>query len=116
MLCVSEPFARPTAAPAAYVGPGDIETFTAWWGLRAYSSATRGSAAVRLKRSSDNTEGDIATLSTGALNLLDAFFDGSTTFWITTLYDQTGGGIHLTNVSSDQSKAKFVLASLGTRP
>jgi len=45
-------------AAAAYPsgGPGDITTFSAWYGLRAYSAATAASAAnaLDLRRSSDN--------------------------------------------------------------
>lgn len=74
----------------AYTGPGDIATFSNWWGLRAYSAATCGTKCVRLIRSSDSTQGDILTTAAGDLDTSSAFFDGSLTYKVVTLYDQVG--------------------------
>jgi hypothetical protein len=77
-----------------YTGPGDIVSgATAWWGLRAYSSAVRGTNAVRLRRSSDNVEQDFATLPAGGLDTAAiATFASGSSLYVVTLYDQTGNG------------------------
>ena len=52
-----------------YTGPGDIVTFSGWWGLRAYSSATRGTKAISLCDHLGANCADVATsATTGVLN------------------------------------------------
>lgn len=58
-------------------------------------SSTYGGACVRLRRSSDNAEQDIG-FSSGAIDAgAVAAFVGSDSAYITTWYDQAGGGNHL---------------------
>lgn len=52
----------------AYTGPGDITAFTFWCGLRAYSAATAGTAAIRIVDSSGLNPTDINTLANGTLD------------------------------------------------
>ena len=63
----------------------------AWWGLRAYSRASRGMNAVRIRRTSDNAEQDFRTLDSGALDRAAiGTFLSSTTGQFVTWYDQVG--------------------------
>src|SRR5262245_58207115 len=87
------------APEVAYVGPGDVvASATVWWGLRAYSNATKGTNAIRVRRASDSSESDITTLSTGALDIasLNTFLSNT---WgaVTKFYDKIG--------SNDQAQA-----------
>lgn len=100
----------------AYVGPGDIATAYAWWGLRAYSAATAGSNAVRIVRASDSAQQDFVTLANGALDVASiATFLAATTGKIVTLYDQTGGGRHLTQ-ATDANRPAYNAAAIGSLP
>jgi hypothetical protein len=80
----------------AYVGPGDVVTASAWWGLRAYSAASAGTKAIRVRRSSDDAEQDIFTsATTGDLDIAAATtFAGGSNLFLTTAYDQLGNAIH----------------------
>ncbi len=100
-----------------YVGPGDVVSgASAWWGLRAYSNATIGSNAVRLRENGGNTESDFATIAGGGLDLAAiATFKGANSLFVTKLYDQTGGGRDLTQVVA-ASQPPFTLAVLGSYP
>jgi hypothetical protein len=89
-------------------------SFLGWWGLRAYSTATAGTKAVRLIRSSDSTQQDINTLANGNLNTSDAFFDGST-YKVVTLYDKTGNARDLTQ-ATDANRPVFTLSGLNGLP
>jgi hypothetical protein len=68
---------RYITASASFTGLGDIVPGAiGYWGLRAYSSATRGTAAVRISRP-DTTQTDLLTdATTGALITTGAFFTG----------------------------------------
>lgn len=107
-------------APATvYVGPGDIVSgATAWWGLRAYSMATAGSAAINLRASGDNATSDFSTLSTGALDVASiAAFQtahGGSLF-VTTLYDQTGNGNDMAQ-GTTANQPQLQLNVLGSLP
>lgn len=106
------------APPSGYTGPGDVISYTAFWGLRAYSGAivTTGTLAlVNLTRASDSRSCDVIVSGTGGLGLTGNCSNGgdngstvtawctSTTCKLVTLYDQTGGGRNLTQaVSADQ--------------
>jgi hypothetical protein len=94
-----------TGGGGGYVGPGDIVPGArAWWGLRAYSSATAGNVAVDLRRASDSANCvGIKTLATGGLDVSSGLyctggiqtatgFCASTTCSVLKLYDQTGNG------------------------
>jgi hypothetical protein len=111
------------AAAAAYVGPGDVIAGAgAWYGLRAYSAAKAGTKAVKLIRSSDSTQQDINTLANGNLDVGDAFFDGSTTYKVVTLYDQSGSTLGTGGVacditqSNDTLRPVFTLSGIGSLP
>lgn len=94
---------KPPAA-VAYVGPGDFTSFTAWWGLRAYSAATAAAQAnaADLRRASDNATCTAKVATDGTLDVaVSLSCNGGTqtvTAWIgassakvSKLYDQTGG-------------------------
>jgi len=100
----------PHTVTAAYAGPGDITTFTAWWGLRAYTAAIAAAGTqplVKLSRASDSHACDIlvatsggmgntANCGTGGDNGQSASsFCNATTCSVATVYDQTGGGRNL---------------------
>jgi hypothetical protein len=102
----------------SYVGPGDIvSNARAWWGLRAYSGASIGSNAVRLREDGGNTEQDFVTVSPdGGLDLVAiATFKGANNLFVTKLYDQTGNGLHAEQTGSAAQPA-FTLAGLGALP
>lgn len=77
-----------------YRGPGDIVPGAwAYWGLRAYSAATIGRNAVRLRRSSDNAESDFTTIAGGGLDVEAIRLWGLTNaLYVRTLYDQAYTG------------------------
>ncbi len=76
---------------AAYVGPGDLVSFDAWCGLRAYSAATAGTKSIRIQRASDSALTDISTLATGAFDTATASsFCNATTCTATKCYDKVG--------------------------
>jgi hypothetical protein len=105
-----------TASAASYVGPGDIVAAGAWWGLRAYSAAKAGTAAVRIIRASDSTQQDFNTLANGSLDTASiATFLTATTGKIVTLYDQTGGGYDLTQ-GTDASRPAYTANAIGSLP
>jgi hypothetical protein len=105
--------------PTVYVGPGDIISGAkAWWGLRAYSAATAavGTAAVRVRRDSDNGEQDFGTLTNGNLDVASiSSFKGAANLFVVTLYDQTGNAIHITQ-STAANQPELVLNVLGSFP
>jgi len=115
------------SGPAAPALPGDTVAFTAWWGLRAYSSAqlTGSTNAVRVRRSSDNFEYDIKVLPSGLLDVgpgsgpLDHCT--STSCFVSIFYDQTGnnacGGASCNCVQTTAAaQLSFVFNCLGTKP
>lgn len=107
------------AAGASYTGPGDIVTFDAWWGLRAYNSAyaTGSNPAIDLHNDSDGSfNSTINILSDGSLDVATAatvIAGGASK--IGKIYDQTGGGIHLTQATL-ALQPTLVLAALGSLP
>ena len=104
------------AGAEVYSGPGDIVSGAArWWGLRAYSSATIGNNAVRLRRDSDNSEQDFVTLSDGSLDVASiASFKGAANLFVVTLYDQAGSNNFVQSTAASQPK--FTLSGLGSLP
>jgi Concanavalin A-like lectin/glucanases superfamily len=101
----------------AYAGPGDIVSgAAAWWGLRAYSIASIGGNAIRLRRDSDNGEQDFATVTGGGLDLSAiASFKGAANLFVAKLYDQTGQGNDLLQATA-ANQPGFVLSGLGSLP
>lgn len=100
-----------------YVGPGDVEgSAIHWWGLRAYSAATIGDNAVRLRRSTDDAEQDFVTLSDGSLDVASiATFKGAGNVFVKTLYDQPGGGSNLTQ-ATNANQPQLLLSAIGSLP
>ena len=83
---------------AAYTGPGDVTTFSQWYGIRAYSAAKRGTAAINVCNSTGGVDVGCADLSTDATTgklvsaTVSAITCPGTNCTIKTFYDQTGGG------------------------
>jgi hypothetical protein len=104
-------------ASAAYTGPGDISPGAkCWGGLRAYSAATAGTQAIRLRRDSDNLEQDFNTLSNGDLDVASiTTFKGAANLFVTALYDKSGNGLNWTQPTVAAQPA-FILNGLGTHP
>jgi len=79
-----------------YVGPGDVvASARAWWGLRAYSAATRGHAAINVCNVSDVACADLITdPSTGKLVITTVGGSNcaSVTCTVKKIYDQTAAG------------------------
>ncbi len=113
------PFASTRVAngPAVYAGSGDIVSGAAgWWGLRAYSNATIGSNAVRLRRDSDNAESDFVTITNGLLDTASiTTFAGAANLFVTKLYDQSGNGNDASQGTASQQPS-FTLSGLGALP
>lgn len=119
------------AAAPTYTGPGDIVSFTAWWGVRAYSGAivTAGTQAlVNLSRASDSHTCDIIVSGTGGLgNTANCSTGGdngtavatwcsATTCSVTEAYDQTGNGNNVVQATGANRPALvFVCGSGATR-
>ena len=90
-------------AAGAYTGPGDLYSFAHWYGLRAYSAAKIGSAAVRIFDytidSGDTTPFDLVTQADGSIDTTPCTVSGRTIndeFRVITLYDQVAsGGVNL---------------------
>lgn len=105
--------------PVGYQGPGNVVSGAlVWGGLRAYSAATIGANAIRIKRASDSTEQDFITLADGSLDVASiATFLAATTGQVRKLYDQTGNGKHFDVVGGGAfDPADFLLADLGSLP
>ena len=88
-------------APGGYVGPGDVTTFSAWWGLRGYNTAYSGNAA-NICTPLDALCLDVAIVA-GALNTTTlgtlACNNTTTICTVKTLYDQTGNGNSVTQAT-----------------
>jgi hypothetical protein len=103
---------------AVYVGPGDIEPGAiGWWGLRAYAAATAGTAAVRLRRDSDNGEQDFNTLANGDLDVASiSSFKGAANLFVVALYNQAGGSVPALTQATAGNQPPFILNVLGSFP
>lgn len=88
------------SATVAYTGPGDILSFAHWYGFRAYSAATAGTKAIRV-RGADTVESDINTLANGSLDAatLAAFIVTHGASTVVTIYDKVGTA-DLTNATA----------------
>ena len=101
----------------SYPGPGDIVSgATAFWGLRAYSSATAGSQAAVIRRASDNATTTIDTLFSGGFDTSTAStFCTSTSCYIQELLDQTGNGNNFVQTTSSK-QPQLIFNGLGSLP
>lgn len=107
----------PFAAEIYAGGPGDVVTtnWLAWAGLRAFSIATAGTVAVRIRRVSDNVEQDFNTLANGELDRASiATFLTATTGAFVKFYDKTGNGRHFEQATA-ANQAAVNLSGLGSR-
>lgn len=104
-------------SPTIYAGPGDIVSGAAgWWGLRAYTLASIGSNAIRLRENGGNTESDFATIAGGGLNLSAiSTFKGANSLFVTKLYEQSGSGADFIQATAGNQPA-FTLNGLGSLP
>lgn len=102
---------------ASFVGPGNIVTGAiGWWGLRAYSAARVGTAAIRLRRDSDSAESDFNTLTNGNLDAASiSTFKGAANLFVTTLYDQTGNGNNVVQATA-ANQPSLILSGIGNFP
>lgn len=101
---------------APYAGPGNVVSgAVGWWGLRAYTLASVGTNAVRLREDGGNTEQDFPTITGGGLNLTTiTTFKGANNLFVVTLYDQAGTN-NLTQATAG-SQPQFILSGIGSLP
>lgn len=106
---------KPAGGGAAYVGPGDIATFSHWWGLRAYSAADIGNNLIRLREDGGNTEQNFASIAGGGLDLTAiTTFKGANNLFVVTLFDRVGA-VDLTQATTANQPA-FTLNGIGALP
>lgn len=101
----------------SYSGPGNIASFTAWYGTRAYTAAIAAahSALINLRRGSDNATSDFNALSNGdvdqAAALTFAGVDATGTGAITgTALTFTGGNIGDTVTGGTTAPGTFIVS------
>jgi hypothetical protein len=106
-----------------YTGPGDVVSGAfAWWGLRAYSSATTGTKAAHICNAGDANCADINTLSNGNFDVTTAqgapLNCGGTggTCTVSILYDQTGNGHDVNKTAIIAERPTLVFSCLGSLP
>lgn len=116
------------ASPAGYIGPGDITTFSVWWGFRAYTLASAGTKSANICNALDAVCADINTLANGNFDIASAtggsLLCGSVggTCTVKTLYDKTGNNLCTGSVACDITQATIgnrptlVLSCLGSLP
>ena len=105
---------------AAPVFVGILDTYpnaAAAYSLRDLASASVGSAVVRVRRSSDNTEQDFTSteITDGTLTTFTGVNDGFVTTW----YDQSGSGLDVSNstaITQPSIVVSGVLNTLGGKP
>src|SRR5262245_36194718 len=101
-----------------YVGPGDIVSGAAmWWGLRAYSNATIGNNAIRLRRDGASpTEQDFVTVAGGGLDISSiTSFKGSDNLFVVKQYDQSGNSRDMGQTTA-ANQPTFELSILSSLP
>lgn len=83
----------------SYTGPGDIVSFSSWYGLRCYATAYSGNVAAVWDSATGTTVETLLTCSSGG-TINQTINPLSTTCTVgcvvKTLYDQAGGGFDLT--------------------
>lgn len=100
---IAQPVARPLPGQSLGVSglPLDSLSSTVAYGLRKLRTAYSGSA-IRVRRSSDNTEQDIG-FSGNALDTSSLLsFCGANNGFVVTWYDQSGSGVNLTQSTTTQ--------------
>jgi hypothetical protein len=106
-------------APATYTGPGDIYSFVAWYGLRAYNAAyaTGTHPAIDLVDQSGANPLTVNITSSGNLDVTSiaawVTAHSVTTIAVAKWYDQTGGGRHAT---VGAARPSLLLNAQGTLP
>lgn len=103
----------------AYTGPGDLQTFRGWWGLRAYSAATSGNNCCDVSSTIGGSITTIKTLANGNFDTASALSAlGGTTGFISQFYDQTGNGWNLAAATPSTDSCAITLNVLqgGTLP
>jgi len=101
---------------AGFQGLGDVVPGASnYWGLRAYSLATIGVNAVRLREDGGNTEQDFVTIFGGGLDLAAiATFKGANNLFVAKLYDQVG--VIDVEMTTAANQAPFTLNAIGSLP
>lgn len=109
-------------APNTYTGPGDIYSFVAWYGLRAYNAAyATGSnpaidivdqASANLLTVNINSSGDLDTAAVSAWVTAHSV----TEIHITKAYDQTGNGNHATQATLNITPRLVLSATANSKP
>ena len=116
------------APGGSYTGPGDITTFTAWWGFRAYSAAkaAAGVNAANIRRASDSETCDFPVTSSGGLGnskncsgsdngqSLSTFLN-ATTGAVTKMYDQTGNGWDIAQATA-ANQPSITISCINSQP
>ncbi|HEV2334979.1 MAG TPA: hypothetical protein VGS13_05745 [Stellaceae bacterium] len=120
-------------AAAGYTGPGDITSFTAWYGLRAYTAAEAAAATAKMINIENMTSThtcDVIVATSGGLGVTancssgadngKVVWNGSTGFCdgvvcaVLTVYDRTGGGRDVTTTAATSHPAVLVQNCLHT--
>lgn len=84
------------------------------YGLRKLKSTYAGSA-IRIRRSSDNTEQDIGFTGSNLNTASISSFVGSSDAYVTTLYDQSGNAKHLTQATNNSQPILVLAGTLQTQ-
>lgn len=107
---------------AGYTGPIDIVASpTAWWGLRAGSSAKRGTKAANLCNSGDAACADVnSDVTTGTFPNTPTIGaitcgSGANQCTVKTLYDQSGNANDITN-ATEANRLRFTPSCIGSLP
>jgi hypothetical protein len=112
----------PISGEVSYTGPGDIETFTAFYGIMAYSSATRGHALLIVCNSTGGTDIGCADIYSSTTNgaLVPATIAGITcpgaNCTVKTAYDLTGNGNNTTQSTIANRPTLSASGGPGGRP
>jgi hypothetical protein len=103
------------ATGCSYTPP--LDTYSGYgWSTRALTTAQIGVKTIRIRRSSDNTQKDLAPVATTCdINQSDVFFDGST-YYVAKLYAQGTGGVDLVNSNNNATQPVLTLNTLNGHP
>lgn len=113
---------QPLLLSTTYIGPGDVVPGAIFWGgLRAYSSASRGTKAVNVCLPADTACSDFfSDATTGQLvitTISGSSCDNSTVICtVKTVYDQTGNGKDFTNAGGVYPRIIFRVNCSGSLP
>lgn len=100
-------------AAVPYAGPGDIETFLMWWGLRAYKNSVIGNAVADIFCVTANSTVTCHSLASGDMDT--SGLPGGDTYHVSKLYDQTGNGKDITQ-TTDANRPVLILNSQNGKP